>query len=407
MQDNLIFASKGISAYLYHAEEMGYRDEKLNKALIDILYSTLTNVNFDAERFINLAVEIGRVNIEAMRLLKKAHIEKYGEPEPTEVFTGIKKGKAIIVTGHSIKILEEVLKQSEGEGIDVYTHSELLPAHGYPGIKKYKNLAGNVGKAWYDQKKLFSEIPAVIVGSSNCVLIPKDEYKGRMFTCGVTGLPGVNHIAGYDFAPVIEMAKKMPELEEKEGKFLTTGFSFSAIEGVKDKIKYLVKEGKIRRFFVVGGCDAPLRKNKYYRKFVQLLPEDTIILTLACGKYRFNDLEFGDIEGIPRLIDIGQCNDTIVGIEIITLLAELLEVNDINELPVSFILMWMEQKAVAILWSLLALGIKGIYIGPIIPAWINKEILDILVERYQIRLIGEAEEDIGGILEGGNEMSRA
>lgn len=401
LQDNLIFASKGISAYLYHAEELGYKDENLKKSLVDVLYTTLTNVNFDAEKLVKMALSIGRINIETMRLLKKAHIDTYGEPEPTEVFTGIRKGKAIIVTGHSIKILEEVLKQSEGEGINVYTHSELLPAHGYPGIKKYRNLAGNVGRAWYDQKKLFSEIPAVIVGSSNCVLLPKDEYKERMFTCGVAGLPGVKHIDGYDFSEVIEMAKNMPELEEKEGEtVLTTGFSLSTISGVKDKIKELVENGKIRRFFVVGGCDAPTRKNEYYRKFVELLPRDTVVLTLACGKYRFNDLDLGDIEGIPRLIDIGQCNDTIVGIDIITSLAELFGIKDINELPISYILMWMEQKAVAILWSLLYLGVKGIRLGPIVPAWVNDDILKVLVDNFDIKPIGEPEADLKEILGG-------
>jgi len=358
-------------------------------------------VNFDADRFVKLALDIGRVNVETMRLLKKAHIETYGEPQPVEVFTGTKKGQGIVVTGHSLKILEEVLKQAEKEGINVYTHSELLPAHGYPGIRKYENLAGNIGKAWYDQRKLFADIPVCIVGSSNCVLIPKDDYKGRFFTAGITGLPGVQHISGYDFSPVIEKAKELPALPESDGEtVLTTGFSLSSILSSKDRIKKLVEDGSIRRIFVIGGCDSPVSKNQYYRKFVELLPQDTIVITLACGKFRFNDLQLGDIEGIPRLIDIGQCNDAIVGIDIITALAGLFGVKDINELPVSYVLMWMEQKAVAVMWSLLYLGIKDIRLGPTLPAWANEEILKVLVDNFGIKLIDEPEKDIKDILKG-------
>lgn len=399
LQDNLIFGLKGISAYLYHASELGYRNSKLEKFLVETLYSTLTNVNFDTEKFIKLALDIGKINIETMKLLKKAHIETYGEPEPVEVFTGTRKGKGIIVTGHSLKVLEEILKQSKDKGINVYTHSELLPAHGYPGIRKYDNLIGNLGKAWYDQKKLFSEIPVCIVGSSNCVLIPKDEYKDRIFTTGIVGLPEVKHITGYDFSEVIEKAKTLPDLPEKNGDtILTTGFSLSSILSSKEKIKELIENGKIRRVFVIGGCDSPTNKNEYFRKLVEILPKDTIVITLACGKFRFNDLALGDIEGVPRLIDIGQCNDAIVGIDIISSLAELFNVKDINDLPISYFLMWMEQKAVAILWSLLYLGIKGIRIGPIIPAWINEEILKYLVSEFNLKLVEEPEKDLKEIL---------
>ena len=399
LQDNLIFGIKGISAYLYHANELGYRDKELEKFLIETLYSTLTNVNFDTERFIKLALDVGKINIETMRLLKKAHIETYGEPQPVEVFTGTKKGKGIIVTGHSLKVLEEILKQAEKENINVYTHSELLPAHGYPKIRKHENLIGNLGKAWYDQRKLFSEIPACIVGSSNCVLIPKEDYKDRFFTTGVVGLPGVKHITTYDFSEVIEKAKTLPDLPERNGEnVLITGFSLSTILSSKDKIKELIEKGKIRRIFVIGGCDSPSNKNDYFRKLAQILPENTIIITLACGKFRINDLDLGDIDGIPRLIDIGQCNDAIIGIDILTSLAENFGVNDLNELPVSYFFMWMEQKAVAILWSLLYLGIKGIRIGPILPAWINEEILRALVKNFDLKIIDEPEKDLKEIL---------
>jgi len=398
LQDNLLLASKGMAAYLYHARELGYADTEIDAFLERAFYATFTNVNFDAEELVRLAVEAGEMNVRTMRLLKKAHIETYGEPEPTEVQTGTVKGHGIIATGHGLKALEELLKQTEGTGINVYTHSELLPAHGYPGLKKYSHLVGNLGKAWFDQKKLFSRYPVAILGTSNCVLIPKEEYRDRMFTTGPARLPGVQHIAGYDYTPVIERAKSLPELDEEPGDVvLTTGFSKSVVLSLKDKIKQLVEAGKIRHFFLVGGCDSPHKKARYYREFVQLLPHDTIILTLACGKFRINDLDLGDIEGIPRLIDLGQCNDSIVAIDIATALAEAFGV-EINELPLTLVLSWMEQKAVAILWSLLALGFKGIYLGPILPAWVNDDILKVLRENYDLRLIGDPKEDIKQML---------
>ena len=398
LQDNLIFASKGMAAYLYHARELGYSDPEIDAFLERVFYATFTNVNFDAESFVELAVEAGRMNIKTMELLKKAHIETFGEPKPTKVQTGTVRGKGIIVTGHGLKALGELLKQTEGTGINIYTHSEMLPAHGYPGLKKYKHLVGNLGKAWFDQKQLFSKYPVAILGTSNCVLIPKEDYRDRMFTTGPARLPGVKHIAGYDYSPVIEMAKTLPELPEEAGEVvLTTGYSKSSILSLAGKIKQLVEAGKIRHFFLVGGCDSPLKKATYYREFVERLPRDTIVFTLACGKFRINDLDLGEIEGIPRLIDLGQCNDSIVAIEIALAFAEAFGVG-VNELPLTLVISWMEQKAVAILWSLLSLNLKGIYLGPIIPAWVNDEILQVLKERYDLRLIGDPEEDIKEIL---------
>jgi len=398
LQDNLLLATKGMAAYLYHARELGYTDTEIDAFLERAFYSTFTNVNFDSEDFLRLAVEAGQMNIRTMRLLKKAHIETYGEPEPTEVQTGTVKGRGIIATGHGLRALEALLQQTEASGINVYTHSELLPAHGYPGLKKHKHLVANLGKAWFDQKQLLSKYPLAILGTSNCVLIPREEYRGRMFTTGPARLPGVQHIAGYDYTPVIEKAKSLPELDEKPGDVvLTTGFSKSAVLSLKDKIRQLVEAGKIRHFFLVGGCDSPLKKASYYRRFVQRLPQDTVIFTLGCGKFRINDLDLADIEGIPRLIDLGQCNDSIVAIEIAEALAELFGVG-MSELPLTLVLSWMEQKAVAILWSLLALGVKGIYLGPILPAWVNDDILKVLRENYDLRLIGTPEEDIKQIL---------
>ena len=398
LMDNILIATKGMSAYLYHARELGYTETEVDAFLERAFYATFTQVNYDAEDLVKLALEGGKMNIRTMELLKKAHIETYGEPQPTEVKTGTVKGRGIIVTGHGLKALEELLKQTEGTGINVYTHSELLPAHGYPGLKKYKHLAGNLGKSWQDQKRLFAQYPVAILGTSNCVLLPREEYRERMFTTGPARLPGVHHIAGYDYAPVIEKAKSLPKLEEKPGDVtLTTGFSKSVVLSLKDKIKQLVETGKIRRFFLVGGCDSPLKKGEYYREFVQKLPQDTVVLTLACGKFRINDLALGEIEGIPRLIDLGQCNDAIVAIEIAEALAELFGVG-INQLPLTLVLTWLEQKAAVILWSLLSLGLKGIYLGPIIPAWVNDDILKVLRENFDLRLIGDPEEDIKQVL---------
>ncbi|HPE50943.1 MAG TPA: hydroxylamine reductase [Methanothrix soehngenii] len=394
LQDNLLFAIKGISAYLYHARELGYSDPEVDAFIEKGFFSTLTNVNFDPAEFLNLAVKAGEMNIRTMKLLKQAHIERFGEPTPTKVRTGTVKGHGIIITGHDMNALDKLLQQVEGTDVFVYTHSEMLPAHGYPGLRKYKNLAGNLGKAWFDQKKLFAQYPMALLGTSNCFLPPREEYIDRMFSTGPVYLPGVKHIDGYDYSEVIARARELPELPDAPGEYeLTTGFSTSVLLSHAAKIKELVEKGKIKRFFLVGGCDAPLKKSDYYREFVQKLPQDVVVLTLACGKFRFNDLDLGDIEGIPRLIDLGQCNDAIVALEVAGALADLFGVG-VNDLPLTLVISWMEQKAVAILWSLLALGIKGIWLGPIVPGWINDDMLKILVDQYDIRLISTPDEDI-------------
>lgn len=398
LQDNIKYALMGISAYAYHARELGKADPEVDSFLARALYTVLTNVNFDAESLVDLAVEAGRVNLRAMKLLKEAHIEAYGEPVPTQVPTGTVEGKAIIVTGHGLKALEELLKQTKGAGINVYTHSEMLPAHGYPGLKKYPHLVGNLGKAWYDQRTLFAKYPAAILATSNCALIPQEEYRDRMFTTGTVRLPGARHIEGYDFSPVIEVALSLPDLpEEPGGATLTTGFSEGAVLSLAPKIKELVQAGEIKRFLLVGGCDSPTKRNEYYRELVRALPRETVVLTLACGKFRINDLDLGEIEGIPRLIDLGQCNDAIVAVEIAQGLAELFGV-EVTELPLSLVLMWMEQKAVAILWSLLDLGFRGIYLGPVLPPWANEDIVRVLTEKYHVRLIGDPRGDLVPIL---------
>lgn len=398
LQDNLIFAMKGISAYNSHANALGYKDEEIDEFLTKGMYSTLTNVNFDAQDLINLGLEAGEVNIKVMQMLKKAHIETYGEPEPTVVEVGAQKGPGILVTGHDLKSLEELLKQTEGKGINIYTHSEMLPAHGYPGLKKYKHLVGQIGGPWFDQKKIFSKYNIAILATSNCVLLPKEDYSDRIFTNGVAKLPGIKQIQDYDFTPLINKALELGDLEEEENRpTITAGFGASTVLSLADKIKELVEAGKIRRFFLVGGCDSPLPQARYYREFVEKLPNDTVVLTLACGKYRFNDLDLGDIEGVPRLIDIGQCNDSIVAIDIAVALCDLFGV-ELNELPLTIVLSWMEQKAAAILWSLLFLNKQDMLIGPILPAWVNDDIANVLVKNYNLTPLGDPEEDIKRIL---------
>ena len=397
LQDNLIYAMKGISAYNYCANVLDARDTDVDEFLTKGLYSTLTNVNFDQEDLINLGIEAGEANIKVMKMLKEANIAAFGEPEPVEVKVGSQGGPAIIVTGHDLKALEELLKATEGTGIKVYTHSEMLPAHGYPGLNKYEHLVGELGGSWYDQKEIFSKYNAAILGTSNCVVIPKDEYADRIFTTDVAKLPNVPVIENYDFQPIIDKALELGDMPEEETTTISTGFGLSTILSLADKIKELVEAGKIRRFFVVGGCDGPNPKRAYYREFVENLPEDTIVLTLACGKFRFNDLDLGDIEGIPRLIDLGQCNDTIVAIDLAVALCDLFGV-ELNDLPLSIVLSWMEQKAVAILWSLLALNKQDMYLGPIVPAWVNDEILTFLVDNFNLKVCGDAKEDIKDIM---------
>jgi len=396
--DNLIISGKGISAYHYHARELGKKDDDVSEFLDRLLYATFTQVNYDSDSLFELALEVGEKNIRVMKLLKEVHIEAFGEPEPVEVRRVPKKGRAIIVSGHSLKALDELLKQTEGTGINVYTHSELLPAHGYPHFRKYKHLAGNLGGAWFDQKQLFSKYQAGILITSNCALLPKDDYRDRLFTCGPVRLPDVPYIGDYDFKPLIEKTLSLPELEEEDGGLtLTTGFSKGTILGIADKVIGLIKDGKIRHIFLVGGCGSPHKKMRYYRQFTEKLPSDTLVITLACGKFFINDLQLGEVEGVPRLLDVGQCNDAIVAVEVASALSEALGM-PINDLPLTIVLMWMEQKAAAILWSLLHLRIKGIFIGPIIPGWFNDEITSRVVEEFDLHLIGEPSEDIKKIL---------
>jgi len=407
LQDNLMFAVKGIAAYMHMAREMGLSDDEVDAFMTKAYYATLTNVNFDAASFVELAEEAGRMNVKTMRLLKDGHVANFGQPVPTPVQTGTRKGPGILVTGHNLRAIHELLKQTEGTGINVYTHSEMLPAHGYPELKRFPHLAGNIGGAWFDQRHTFDEFTGPILVTTNCILPPGEGYADRLYSMDPVMVPEGHRVEGYDFTPLIEAAKALPELPEREGKVtLTTGFSAPVILSLAPRIRELVETGKIRHFFLVGGCDAPFMTAKYYREFVQKLPHDTVVLTLACGKFRINDLDLGDIEGIPRLIDMGQCNDAIDAIDVAVALAEMFGVG-VNDLPLTLVVSWMEQKAAAILWSLLALGVRGVYLGPVAPAWVNDDILKVMVDRYDIRLIGDVDEDIRVMLGGTTENGGA
>ena len=398
LQDTLLFGLKGIAAYAFHARELGAKDDEIDAFMHKSLFSTLTNVNSDLNRHLELVLECGKMNLKVMELLDKAHTQKFGNPVPTEVDTGTRKGPAIVITGHDLVDLYELLKQTEGTGINVYTHGEMLPAHAYPELRKFKHLAGNFGGAWQEQRKEFKEFSGAILVTTNCVMIPPaNTYLDRLFTIGIAAVAGATHLKERDFSAVIKKAKSLPPLPEAPGKKIMTGFHHTAILGLADKIVGAVKSGKIRRFFLIGGCDGAKPGRNYYTELAEKVPQDCVILTLACGKYRFNKLDFGAIDGIPRLIDIGQCNNAYSAVEVALALAKVFN-TDVNKLPLSIVLSWYEQKAVAILLSLLYLGIKNIRIGPSLPAFISPAVLGVLQEKFALKPVTSPEKDLGDIL---------
>ncbi len=393
IQDALIISLKGIAAYAFHARELKTYDEQVDAFLAEALFSTLTNVNFDLDNHVELLLKAGEMNLRAMELLDRANLEYFGDMEPTEVQVGTKKGPGIVVTGHDFLDLYELLKQSEGKGINVYTHGEMLPGLAYPELKKFPHLVGNYGTAWHNQKNEFDEFSGAILGTTNCVLKPRDSYRERMFTCGIARLPGVVHINDRDFTPVIEKALSLSPLEENIGPTTTTGYHHKAVLGIADQVIEGVKSGKIRHFFLVGGCDGARASRKYYTEFVQKLPQDCVIITLGCGKFRFNYLDLGDIDGIPRLLDMGQCNNAYSAIQVAKALADAFDCG-VNDLPLSMVLSWFEQKAVSILLTLLYLGIKDIRLGPTLPAFLTPNVLQVLQNNFNIQPITTPEEDI-------------
>ncbi len=397
LQELLTYGLKGAAAYADHAQILGVEDEAVwgffHEAL-DFLASEPT----DADALTAMCLRCGKINLKVMELLDTANTGAYGSPVPTQVRIEPVKGKAIVVSGHDLKDLEELLKQTERKGINVYTHGEMLPAHGYPGLKKFPHLVGNYGGAWQDQQKEFAAFPGAILMTTNCIQKPQDSYKNRIFTSGLVAWPGVTHITNRAFSPVIEAALVADGFPaDGPDKTITVGFGHDAVLGVADKVIAAVKAGAIRHFFLIGGCDGAKSGRNYYTEFAKAVPEDCVILTLACGKYRFNKLDFGQIDGIPRLLDIGQCNDAYSAIQIALALAKAFD-TDVNSLPLSFILSWYEQKAVAILLTLLHLNIQNIRIGPSLPAFVAPNVLNLLVERFNIAPISTPEEDLKAIL---------
>ncbi len=393
----LIYGLKGVAAYTYHAYRLGKKDDRVFEFVEQGLASTLDK-SLGVNDYVGLALKCGEINIRAMELLDAGNTERYGHPMPTKVPLGVKKGKAILVSGHDLKDLEEVLKQTEGKGITVYTHGEMLPAHGYPELKKYKHLYGHYGTAWQNQQREFAAFPGAIVMTTNCIQKPTEGYKGNIYTSGPVGWPEVAHVAGEDFSPVVKKALALPGFAaDKEGKTVMVGFARNAVLGVAGAVIDAVKKKQIRHFFLVGGCDGAKPGRSYYSEFVEKAPKDTVVLTLACGKFRFFDKDLGDIGGIPRLLDIGQCNDAYSAVVIAQALAKAFGVG-LNELPLSFILSWYEQKAVAILLSLLYLGVKNIRLGPSLPAFITPNVLKVLVDNFNIMPIKTADEDLKAIL---------
>jgi len=398
LQDTLLFGLKGIAAYAYHARELGARDELVDAFMHEALFKTLTNVSFNLNDYLAMVLKCGEMNLRVMELLDKANTRAFGNPVPVEVNTGTRKGPGILVTGHDLLDLLELLKQTEGKGVNIYTHGEMLPAHGYPELKKFKHLVGNYGGAWQEQKKEFNEFSGAILVTTNCVQIPpKDTYLNRLFTTGISSVAGATHVKRTDFSLVIEKAISLAQLPDAPGGKIITGFHHTSVLGLADKIVDSVKKGKIRHFFLIGGCDGAKPGRNYYTEFAEKVPMDCVILTLACGKYRFNKKQFGDIDGIPRLIDLGQCNNAYSAIQVALGLAKAFNCS-VNELPLTLVLSWFEQKAVAILLTLLYLGIQDMRLGPTPPAFLTENIFRVLQEKYGLRLITTVDKDLAEIM---------
>ncbi|KWU67491.1 hydroxylamine reductase [Bacillus mycoides] len=399
LQDTIVFGLKGIAAYRTHAAQLGYTDAFVDATTQEALYMTLTNSNFNEQEHIDIAMKVGKSALRVMELLDEAHTNHFGVPEPVQITQNHVEGKAIVVTGHNLFALEELLKQTEGKEINIYTHSEMLPAHGYPQLKKYKHLKGNIGKAWYDQRRLFEKFTGAILATTNCVMPIKGSYSDRFFSYDIAGLEGVQKIENDDFTPVIQKALELPEVHMESDEQLVTGFHHNTVLSLAPEIIEAVKEGKIKRFFVIAGCDAPGKGGEYYRELATSLPPETVILTTSCGKFRFNDVSYGVVPGteIPRYIDLGQCNNSISTVKIAAALADAFQC-EVNELPVSIVLSWFEQKAVSILLGLFSLGIQDIRIGPKAPEFISSGVLDVLQETFGLKLITTAAEDMNMML---------
>ncbi|MCB1069194.1 MAG: hydroxylamine reductase [Kiritimatiellae bacterium] len=393
LQELLLYGVKGSAAYADHALILGQADQDIFGYFHEAL-DFLTRPDTTVDELLAMCLTCGEVNLKVMELLDRANTGAYGTPVPTPVRITPVKGKAILVSGHDLKDLELLLKQTEGTGINIYTHGEMLPAHGYPELKRYPHLAGNYGGAWQDQQEEFDAFPGAVLMTTNCIQKPRIGYTDRIFTSGLVAWPGVNHIADGNFEPVIQAALAAPGFAENgvESTILT-GFGHGAVLGVADKIIEAVKTGEIRHFFLIGGCDGARPGRNYYTEFAEQVPDDCVVLTLACGKFRFNKHDFGTVAGLPRLLDIGQCNDAYSAIRIASALAEAFACG-INELPLSMILSWYEQKAVCILLTLLHLGVKNIRLGPTLPAFLSPAVVDVLIQNFNLAPIGEVQADM-------------
>lgn len=402
LRSTILYGLKGIAAYGHQARFINFIDKEVDNFYFKALEAT-TNDKLSSEDLIELTMKTGNIAIAVMKLLDDANTSKYKNPTPHKVNVTLKKGPFIIVSGHDLRDLEILLEQSEGKGINIYTHGEMLPAHGYDGLKKYKHLVGNFGSAWQNQQKEFDDIPGCILMTTNCLMQPRESYKDRIYSTSVVGWEGIKHIKadenGYkDFSEIINKALELGGYDEdEECKEILVGFGHKATLSNAEKIVSAVNEGNIKHFFVIGGCDGARPGRNYYTDFAKLVPKDCIILTLACGKYRFNKLEFGEVAGLPRLLDIGQCNDLYSAVKIATSLADAFDTN-VNSLPLSIILSWYEQKAVADLLALLALGIRGIYLGPSLPAFLSPNVLQYLVDNFDLKPISTPDEDLKSCL---------
>ncbi len=397
LKHTLLFGVKGVCAYTDHAQILGQEDDKVY-AFVHEALAAVANPDLGLNELLGLVLKCGEINLRAMELLDAGNTGRYGAPVPTQVPLGHKKGKAILVSGHDLLDLEEILKASEGKGIYVYTHGEMLPTHGYPALKKYPHFYGHYGTAWQNQAKEFAKFPGAILMTTNCIQRPAEVYADNLFTAGLVGWPGIKHIADRNFKPVVDKALALPGFaEDDNGRSVMTGFARNAVLGVAGAVIDAVKNKQIRHFFLVGGCDGAKPTRNYYTEFVEKVPQDCVILTLACGKFRFFDKQLGDIGGIPRLLDVGQCNDAYSAVQIAVALANAFGVG-VNDLPLSIICSWYEQKAVAILLSLLYLGIKNIRLGPSLPAFITPNVLDVLVKNFNIMPISTPDADLKAIL---------
>ena len=398
LRQTIIYGLKGISAYGHQARELGYYDDQVDNFYIRALEAT-TDDTLSVEELIRWTMRTGDMSVAVMKKLDEANTTVYDNPSPHKVNVHIKKGPFIIVSGHDLRDLEMLLEQTEGKGINIYTHGEMIPSHGYPGLKKYPHLVGNFGSAWQNQQKEFDNIPGCILMTTNCLMKPRETYKDRIFTTSVVGWDGVKHIpkgkdGKKDFTEIINKALELGGYEEdQEPHEILVGFGHNATLSNAETIVNAVKDGKIRHFFLIGGCDGARPGRSYYTEFAKMVPDDCIILTLACGKYRFNKLEFGEVAGLPRLLDVGQCNDAYSAVRIATALADAFG-TDVNGLPLSLIISWYEQKAVADLLALLLLGIKGIFLGPTLPAFLSPNVLQYLVDTFNLRLISTPEDDL-------------